>query len=92
VLADEFRARTSSDRDSQRNFRICLHEIDICFDLRRAVMSAPERGWRGVEKLNVLVALARAGGTQRVIAPSKERRGPACCRCWGMKPAVRRAQ
>ncbi len=66
ALANEFRAQTSGDwQYASAIFEFVCNHIDLCFDLpsRRGVVGTLERGFGiCVEKLNVLIALARAGG------------------------------
>ena len=66
ALADHFRARTSSDWEyAAAIFNFACNQIDLSFDLppRRGVVGTIDRGsGTCIEKLNVFVALARAGG------------------------------
>ena len=66
ALAEEFRARSSSDWEyASAIFDFASNQIDFCFDLppRRGVVGTLQRRCGTChEKLNVLVALARAGG------------------------------
>jgi hypothetical protein len=66
ALADDFRAETSGDWEyASAIFEFVCNHIDMCFDFpsQRGVVGTLERGFGTcIEKLNVLVALARAGG------------------------------
>ena len=66
ALADQLRARASNDLQyAEAIFNYVGNGIDFCFELppRRAVVGTLARGFGTChEKLNLLVALARAGG------------------------------
>lgn len=66
ALADEIRSQTGSDWEyAAAIFEFVCNQIEMSFDLpsRRGVVGTLERGFGTcAEKLNVLVALARAGG------------------------------
>ena len=66
ALADDFRAETGSDWEyASAIFEFVCNHIDVCFDFppQHGVVGTLERGFGTcIEKLNLLVALARAGG------------------------------